>query len=268
MQPLSGWPMTQRAMVRGVMTDIDDTLTADGRIEPAALEALGALRAQGFALIAITGRPAGWSAPFAAAWPLDALVAENGAVAFVRTPGASHPEKIYQQDADTRARNHIRMQAVAAQILQHVPEARLAADSAGRECDIAIDHSEFHTLPTAAIEQVVAIMRAAGMHATVSSIHINGWYGEHDKWQGAHWILRTLRGQELDEQLAQWVYIGDSTNDERMFEHFIHSVGVANIARFAPRMQHLPRYVSTQPRGQGFAELAAQLIEARAAQPR
>jgi len=171
--------------------------------------------------------------------------------------------KIYQQDAAARAANCARMQQVLADIEARVPGARRATDSAGRETDIAIDHSEFTQLPQAAIDACVAIMRAAGMMATVSSIHINGWYGAHNKLEGARWIVRELLGRDLDAELSHWVYVGDSTNDQLMFEHFENSVGVANIARFVPQLTHLPRYVTQGERGAGFAELARAILAAR-----
>src|SRR5690606_12131561 len=136
------------------------------------------------------------------------------------------------------------MQEVLTQIQASVPGAMRATDSAGRECDIAVDHSEFTQLPQAQIDQCVAIMRAAGMNATVSSIHINGWFGAHNKWDGAQWIVRTLFDRDLAAELDRWVYIGDSTNDQLMFERFDNSFGVANIARFVPQLTHLPRYVT------------------------
>ena len=85
MQPLSHWPTETRASIQGILTDIDDTLTTDGAIAPDALQALGALKASGLHVIPITGRPVGWSEPFAATWPVDAIVAENGAVALQRS---------------------------------------------------------------------------------------------------------------------------------------------------------------------------------------
>ena len=103
-------------------------------------------------------------------------------------------------------------------------------------------------------------MRAEGLQATVSSIHINGWIGNHDKLSGARWILREVYGRDLDAELDQWVYIGDSTNDQRMFEHFTHSVGVANLRRFADQLVHWPRYITRSERGAGFAELAGALL--------
>jgi HAD superfamily hydrolase (TIGR01484 family) len=263
MKPLHAWPLAGRQSLVGVLTDIDDTLTTEGAITADALQALTALRAAGLSVMAVTGRPVGWSEPFARAWPVQAIVAENGAVALVREADG-RLRKLYQQDAATRDRNFQRLQDVAHQIVQTVPGAQLAQDSAGRETDIAIDHSEFTQLPQACIEQVVAMMRAQGLHATVSSIHINGWIGDHDKLSGARWIVRELLGRDLDAEIARWVYVGDSTNDERMFAHFPNAVGVANIRRFTPVLRHLPTYVSDGERGAGFAQVARAVLDARA----
>ena len=276
MSPLAQWPGSEQAGLIGILTDIDDTLTSDGAITPDALQALAALKAAGLHVIPITGRPVGWSEPFAASWPVDAIVAENGAVALlpaVKNNGqidlnslSSKREqlsKIYQQDAATRAANYANMQQVLAQIEREVPGARRATDSPGRETDIAIDHSEFTHLPQEAIDHAVRIMRNAGMNATVSSIHINGWFGAHNKLEGARWIVRELFGRNLDAEINRWVYVGDSTNDQVMFEHFPHSVGVANIARFVPQLTHRPRFVTQGERGAGFAEVARAVLATR-----
>ncbi len=257
MHPLSDWPAEQRHRITGVLTDIDDTLTTEGAITPDALQALHDLRAAGLDVIPITGRPVGWSVPFAQTWPVNAIVAENGAVALV--DGGTR--KIYQQDAATRAANHARLQQVAQRVLREVPGSTLAQDSAGRETDIAIDHSEFTHLPAEKIEQVVQLMRSEGLQATVSSIHINGWIGAHDKLAGARWIVRELLGRDLDAELGHWVYVGDSTNDQLMFQHFPHSVGVANIRRFEAQLSHKPRYITRLERGSGFAEVAQALLQ-------
>jgi len=260
MRPLHDW---QVGPLLGVFTDIDDTLTTEGAITPDALQALANLKAAGLHVIPITGRPVGWSEPFAQRWPVDAIVAENGAVALVHADGQALA-KLYQQDATTRSANFTRMQQVLAHIEQHIPGARRAQDSAGRETDIAIDHSEFTQLPQAQIDAVVRWMRDQGMTATVSSIHINGWYGDHDKFAGARWIVRALWGRDLLTELDRWVYVGDSTNDQVMFQHFAHSVGVANIRRFEAQLAHPPRYIAQAERGAGFAEVAAHLLKGRA----
>jgi HAD superfamily hydrolase (TIGR01484 family) len=259
LQALPTWPLEERRRVTGVLTDIDDTLTTEGAITSDARQALDALREAGITVIPVTGRPIGWSTPHARDWPVQAIVAENGSVAWVD----KGRHKIYQQDEATRKTNYERLQAVAARVLREVPGTTLAQDSPGRETDIAIDHSEFTTLPQPLIDQAVRIMREEGLNATVSSIHINGWLGTHDKWSGARWIVRELLGRELQDELEHWVYIGDSSNDQLMFERFQHSVGVANIARFLPVLDHRPRYLSQHERGAGFAELAQLLLAAR-----
>ena len=261
MQALRLWPAAQRRQVLGVFTDIDDTLTTDGAITPDALRALQRLKHAGLPVVAITGRPVGWSVPFASAWPVDAIVAENGAVALVPRAGAL--QRLYLQDAATRARNLARMQVVAERVVREVPGAQLAQDSPGRETDIAVDHSEFTQLPRESIQRVVDIMRSEGMSATVSSIHINGWFGGHDKLVGARWIVQALWNRDLDQELQRWVYVGDSTNDQRMFEVFDNAVGVANIRHFLPELQHLPRFVTDAERGAGFAEVVDALFAAR-----
>ncbi|MES2946756.1 MAG: HAD-IIB family hydrolase [Pseudomonadota bacterium] len=252
MQALKTWPLAQRRAITGVFTDIDDTLTTDGAITPDALAALADLKTAGLKVVAITGRPVGWSEPFAVSWPVDAIVAENGAVALIpeqkmgqtkllrNDSGHTLPSKIYQQNASTRAVNFSRMQDVLELIEQNIPGARRATDSPGRETDIAIDHSEFTHLGASQIAAVVALMRSEGMHATVSSIHINGWFGAHNKLEGARWIVRQLWDRALDNEMDSWVYVGDSTNDQ---------------------LKDKPRYVTQKARGAGFAEVAALIVE-------
>ena len=272
MQQLSHWPLAHRQRITGVFTDIDDTLTTDGIITPDALAALYNLKAAGLAVIAITGRPVGWSEPFVSQWPVDAIVAENGAVLLKNIHKYSLKpnevlgrllQKSYRQSDEVRAANYTRMQQVGQKILRDVPGTMLAQDSAGRETDMAIDHSEFTQLPPEKIAQVVAIMQAEGMTATVSSIHINGWFGEHNKLEGARWAVRELFDRELGIEMDTWAYVGDSTNDQLMFEAFTNSVGVANVRRFEAQLACLPRYITDSERGAGFAEVAQMVTQAQ-----
>ncbi|WP_343642050.1 HAD-IIB family hydrolase [Roseateles sp.] len=262
MKPLIDCPREAWHGVRGVLTDIDDTLTggaAGAVIAPAALEALARLHAAGVPVIAITGRPAGWSESFAMEWPVRGIVAENGGVLLHRVGETLATE--FAQDDATRAANFARLQACADEIAAAVPGATRARDSAGRLTDIAIDHGEFASLDDEAIAAVCDRMRAHGLVATVSSIHVNGWIGDHSKWSAAHWAVKRLTGRDFDPR--EWVYVGDSTNDQLMFERVPLSVGVANIARFLPMLDHPPLYVTAAERGAGFAEVAGALLAAR-----
>lgn len=284
MIPLAQWPLEQRRQIIGVFTDIDDTLTTHQAITPDALQALADLKAAGLVVIPITGRPIGWCEPHALgdtsrglnAWPVDAMVAENGGAAFapdlINQNGlqplcnqGQQLSKIYYADATERAGNTLKMQQVAQRILREIPGTALSQDNAGRETDIAIDHAEHVMLPPDKVAQVVALMLSEGMQATVSSIHINGWYGSHNKWSAACWMVSTLFGRQLADELDRWVYVGDSSNDQLMFQHFPHSVGVANIHNFDGQLQHWPRYETVGERGAGFAEVAKAILQARLA---
>jgi HAD superfamily hydrolase (TIGR01484 family) len=256
-------PLPQLARLRGVLTDIDDTLTRDGAIEPAAVDALRQLHAAGMPVIAITGRPAGWSEPFARSWPVNAIVAENGGVMLRRLGGQLQRE--FAQDDTTRAIHFERLQACARDVLAQVPGTSLARDSAGRLTDIAIDHSEFTQLDAPSIDRVVALMRAHGLHATVSSIHINGWLGDHNKFTAAQWAVPTCLDVPFD--VHEWLYVGDSTNDQLMFERLPLTVGVANLMRFADQVTTWPTYLTARERGHGFADIAMRLLQACGSAP-
>ena len=260
-QPWSRCDPRRLQDVLGVFADIDDTLTTEGQVPMGVAAALAALREAGLPVIAITGRPMGWSVPLAEQLPLRAVVAENGAVALFREQGGLVTE--YAQAAATRSANAERLRAAAARILSEVPGARLARDSVGRVTDIAVDHAEFARLSTDETERVVAVMRAEGMSATVSSIHVNGWFGDHTKLSGAGWIVQRLLGRDLEAERERWVYVGDSTNDQLMFGHFALSVGVANLLDFAERLTQWPAFVTQHERGRGFIEVAEALVAAR-----
>lgn len=274
MLPLSSWPTDERSQINGVFTDIDDTLTTHGAITPDALQALAQLKAAGLCVIAITGRPVGWCERLAATWPVDAIVAENGAVALVRDrsfennglqPPSNIPiplSKLYQLDTLTRATNQARMQQIGTRIMFQVPGVLTTRDSEGRETDLAFDYNEYARLPPAMVQRVVDLLQAYGMHTTVSSIHIHGCFGNFNKWQGANWIVRELLQRDLALELDRWAFVGDSGNDQAMFEHFKHSVGVANIRRFEAQLTHLPRYITDGERGAGFAEVATAIVSA------
>lgn len=278
MLPLAHWPAEQRRRISGVFTDIDDTLTTEGAITPEALQALADLKAAGLAVLPITGRHIGWCVPLmdggsTVPWPADAMVAENGALALVPTSGTVnqndlHPpghhrrplSRLYQQDAATRAAHQARMEQVAAKVLAEVPGALRARDAGGRETDLAFDYNEHTQLPPEAVQQILSILQGAGMYTTVSSIHIHGCFDDFNKWRGARWIVRELYGRDLTQELDRWVFVGDSGNDQPMFQHFTHSVGVANIRRFEAQLQHKPRYITQGERGAGFAELVRALL--------
>jgi len=241
--------------VRALLFDIDETLTTEGKLTAQAYAALEKLHAAGRRVVAVTGRPAGWCDHIARMWPVDAVVGENGAFYFFYADGKLH--KRFADDAATRAAKRGRLDAIARSILAAVPGCALASDQAYRETDLAIDYCEdVPPLPLEAAERIAAMMRHAGLSARVSSIHVNGWFGDYDKLAMTRALFRERFAVE-DRAIA---YVGDSPNDVPMFEFFENSIGVANVRRFA--LTAGPKYVTEGSAGAGFAELVAHLLAA------
>jgi HAD superfamily hydrolase (TIGR01484 family) len=242
--------------VRFILLDLDDTLTSAGKLTAAAYAALESLHRAGRKVIPVTGRPAGWCDHIARMWPVDAIVGENGAFYFWFAQGKLG--KRFLDDPPTRARQRSRLLEIARSILAQVPGAAIASDQPYRETDLAIDYCEdVAPLPLATAERIAELMRAAGLTAKVSSIHVNGWFGRYDKLATTRRLFAELFGLDLDAANSRVVYAGDSPNDASMFGFFDQSVGVANVRRF-PGLA--PKYVTEAEAGAGFAELAAHLL--------
>jgi HAD superfamily hydrolase (TIGR01484 family) len=265
MRPLEELDRSALARVRGVFADIDDTLTTEGRLTAQAYAALAALHEAGYLVVPITGRPAGWCDHIARMWPVAAVVGENGAFYFAHDRAARRLVKRFRDDDAARERHRSRIAAVRDRILAEVPGTALASDQLYREADLAIDYCEdVPRLDDGAVDRIVALMRAAGMTAKVSSIHVNGWFGDYDKLGMTRTFMQERAGVDLDRDRDRYVFVGDSPNDAPMFAYFPLSIGVANVRRFAARLEHAPAFVTAGESGAGFAELAARLLAARA----
>ena len=264
MRPLAEFPHEARAGVRAVLTDIDDTLTEGGRLPAASLESLERLSAAGIVVVPVTGRPAGWCDHIARMWPVDAVVGENGALYLAYDRERRVMRSAYAKDDAARDTDRERLAALRARILAEVPGAGIASDQPYRVADLAIDFCEdVEALPRAAVSRIVELFEEAGATAKVSSIHVNGWFGEYDKLSMARRCLDELFRIDVDRDNATIVYAGDSPNDEPMFAHFENAVGVANVCDFT--LEASPAWVTAGRSARGFAELAAALLAARGA---
>ena len=264
MRPLAEFPLAQRSRIRGVLFDIDDTLTTSGRLTAAAYAAVENLHRAGLLAIPITGRPAGWCDHIARMWPVDAVVGENGAFYFRYDPAARNMVRRYALSGEQRAASRARLAAVRDQLLQEVPGCAVAADQHYREADLAIDYCEdVPRLPPDAVAKIVALMQQAGLTAKVSSIHVNGWLGGYDKLSMSRTALLECFGIDLDARRDEFAFAGDSPNDAPMFAFFPHAVGVANIREFRGQLSTEPAYVTQAGSGAGFCELVDFLLAAR-----
>lgn len=264
MQLLTSLPKETISNLRGVLFDIDDTLTTDGRLTAEAYTALEALQRAGLITVPITGRPAGWCDHFARMWPVDAVVGENGALYFRYLRESHRMVTRFHHDDASRRSNQQRLNTLREKILTQVPGCAVASDQAYREADLAIDFCE-DVAPLSAdqIAQIVSLFEEAGATAKVSSIHVNGWFGDYDKLSMTKRLFIEQFATDLETTQDAFVFIGDSPNDAPMFEYFDHAVGVANVMAFKEQLAAAPAYVTQNRSGSGFAELVSILLSDR-----
>ena len=242
-----------------LFTDIDDTLTNHGRLGPQAYSMLWKLAEAGIQIVPITGRPAGWCEMIARFWPVHSIIGENGAFYF------SYQNKKMQRhfviDEKIRKENTKRLEQIKKEVLATVPGAAVSSDQFTRLFDLAIDFCEdVPPLPQSDIDEIVKIFRRHGAQAKVSSIHVNGWFGNYDKKTMCETFYQNVFAKKLKDELDNCIFIGDSPNDEPMFEFFKHSFAVKNIEAFLPSLEHQPKYLIPEDGGDGFAKLGDHLL--------
>ena len=264
LQPLERISVGARRRIEVVLCDIDDTLTTDGRLLTASYSSLEQLKQAGLLVLPITGRPAGWCDHMARMWPIDGVVGENGAFYFRYDHGAKRMVRVYWLSAAQRAADRQRLNELKARILREVPNSAVASDQRYREADLAIDYCEdVAPLSAEQVAHIVALFEGAGAQAKVSSIHVNGWFGNYDKLSMTKRVLEEQFDLGVEVIRERALFVGDSPNDAPMFSYFPNSVGVANVRAFAGQMAAEPAYVTEAAGALGFAELAGALLEAR-----
>ena len=238
MKPLSALSDAAARKVVCVLTDIDDTLTTEGRLPAAAYAALEHLHAAGLKVVPITGRPAGWCDMVARFWPVDGVVGENGAFYFRYDPATRKMIRRFVASDAERTVNRARLTALGKRILAEVPGSAISADQLYREADLAIDFCEdVPKLSDAAVTRIVKLFEAEG----------------------------AVLGLDLDTAREKFIFCGDSPNDAPMFGYFPLACGVANVRDFACRLPAEPAFVSDARGGAGFVEIANRLLAARRA---
>ncbi|MBW1997392.1 MAG: HAD-IIB family hydrolase [Deltaproteobacteria bacterium] len=261
MKPFEQFPDHLKSNVRFVLTDIDDTLTINGRLTSIIFSAMERLKHAGLHILPITGRSAGWCDHIARMWPVDGVVGENGAFYFRYDCSKKKMYRRYMRSEKQRKKDRIELKKLARMILQKVPGCQIASDQSYRETDLAIDYCEdVPPLPAERVEQIVHCFKDAGAHARISSIHVNGWFGDHDKLTTTIVLFREVFKADLDRVKEQVIFIGDSPNDGPMFAYFPRSVGVANLLRFQEKIDKEPPWITRQSSGKGFAEMVDILL--------
>lgn len=251
-----------------VLTDIDDTITTEGQLGARAYDALWKLHDAGLKVIPITGRPAGWCEMIARFWPVDGVVGENGGFYFRYALEKARAQKKMQRwffsDDKTVKLNQQKLAAIEKEVLKEVPGCAISSDQFCRLMDLAVDFCEDVTpLDKIQVQTIVEIFQKHGAQAKVSSIHVNGWFGDYNKLSTTFQFFKNEFQMSEQEVLQKAIFVGDSPNDEPMFEKFPNSFGVANIKNFTNQMKYLPAFISPSKGGEGFSEIVERIIQSQ-----
>ena len=250
--------------VSRLLVDIDDTLSTHGKLTAGAFSALWRLYEAGIDVAVVTGRPAGWCDHIARFWPVKAVIGENGAFYFFHDGKKLCQRFVYA--AKDRQLFRDKLNIVRDEILRQVPGSALASDQPYRESDVAIDFCEdVPRLDWREILRIKSIFEKAGAHAKISSIHVNGWFGEFDKLSTARLWASERLNSDLEKEADTYVYCGDSPNDEPMFRFFPLSFGVANVRPFLSRMAYPPAFICQEECGAGFSQVVEKILAVRCA---
>ncbi|HPQ69762.1 MAG TPA: HAD family hydrolase [bacterium] len=250
--PADAIPEQRLEQVRLLASDIDDTLTENGKLTPEVLDGLQRLRTAGVKVWLVTGRCAAWGQALSAYLNVDGVIAENGGVLFT----GEQPRLL--ADAAELGENRSRLREFYAKVRERVPAAEATDDNIGRLTDWTIDR---HPLSNEQLALIHDLGREAGLRVIASSIHVHFFAGAHTKATA----LEAVCAQEGIVDRQQVVTLGDSPNDEPMFaaERFPFSVGVANIAPALERMTHRPLFILDRPEAAGAIALMRKILLAK-----
>lgn len=244
-----------REKVRAVFSDIDDTLTENSLLSSATLKALEDLKAKGLWTVLVSGRPAGWADCIARIFPIDAIIFENGAGVMIKNGEKIETVKLAAESGKKILEN------VFQDLKKEIPHLKLATDQPYRLTDYAIDFNEEPPkLNSKELERVLSRLASEKeITAKLSSIHVNYWHGTHTKVTACQYLLERV-GKARGINSSEVVYVGDSPNDEPLFDYFALSVGVANVNQFLSKMKNHPKYICKKNSGLGFQELVSFLL--------
>lgn len=238
--------------IKYIISDVDDTITKNGKLLPHALDALYKLKASGRTIVLLTGGSAGWSDTYIRQWPVDAVIAESGAVFLGYSKGGEitsiiNPE--IQQDKALKLRR---------KLMEYTSAYPFSSDQFARVFDVAYDKKKMSNAEKTALKNILTLF---GASFSESSIHINAWFGDYNKKSSLRYFMTNVLSISEEEYLEKGMYIGDSLNDEPLFGYFPLSVGMHSVEDMKSSFKELPTYISQYGGGDGFFEVAAFLCE-------
>lgn len=238
---------------RLIATDMDGTLTQQGKFTASLLQAFEDLSAAGIPVLIVTGRSAGWVSGLATYLPIAGAIAENG--------GLFYPEHSAEPRLLTALPDLVQHRQQLANAYQNLkskfPQIQESTDNQFRLTDWTFDNRD---LTVSQLESLATLCSSLGWGFTYSSVQCHIKPASQDKAVG---LIQVLQKYFPQYKLEEVLTVGDSPNDASLFnpELFPLSVGVANVLDYADELIYKPAYVTTASEGKGFCELVRYLYK-------
>lgn len=257
MKPLADAAPADFEHVALVLTDMDDTLTFDGRLAADTYTALERLEQAGVRVVPITAAPAGWCDQMVRMWPLSAVIGENGGFCFTRR--GHGVERAFWLPPPALADATARLADIGRAVIAAHPAAQLSDDQPFRLTSLAIARPADGALA----RSVAQHLKSAGADTTLNSIWVLAWFGGYDKIRAARKFLPAATGLDVDLDRDRIVFVGDSANDAPLFAHFPKAAGVSTVTAHLADIPQPPTWLTRGAGGAGFVEVADAILSAR-----
>lgn len=238
-----------------IATDMDGTLTRYGKFTSSLFQALEALATAKISVLLVTGRSAGWVQGLQSYLPVTGAIAENGGIFFL---GNSEEPQLLTP-IDDLVTHRQQLAKTFDYLKSHFPQIKESTDNAFRLTDWTFD---VQGLTTAELQQLQELCTNKGWGFTYSTVQCHIKPEKQTKATSLLQVLNSYFPQVTTENL---ITVGDSPNDETLFDRSIFpvSVGVANILDYKDKLKFLPTYVTSLAEGEGFRELAELVLQMR-----
>lgn len=252
--PFIGFSEEERLNIRYVISDVDDTITKDGKLYPLVLDAMYRLKMSGRTIILVTGGSTGWADGYIRQWPVDAVIAESGAVMLChdRTGGISSiiNPSIKKDEVMEKRRK----------LIEYTAPYPFSSDQCVRIFDIAYDKAMMTDSEIQALRNILTLF---GASMAESSIHINSWFGSYDKKSALKFFMEKCLGVSEADFLSHSIYLGDSFNDQPLFDYIPTSIGMHTVEDKRSGFHSLPEYITMGTSGDGWVEVVNAIVDGR-----
>jgi len=238
-----------------IATDMDGTLTQQGKFTANLLEAFEDLHSANIPVMIVTGRSAGWVSGLVSYLPVLGGIAENGGIFYL----AGEPEPVVLSSIPDLGAHRQQLAEVYQHLQSEFPQLREASDNRFRLTDWTFDN---HQLTITQLKRLDTLCNFLGWDFTYSSVHCHIKPVSQNKGTSLIKVLNHYFSHYPPEQV---VTVGDSPNDTSLFNPalFPLSVGVANILDYANELIYQPAYITQATEGEGFCELVRGIVQSK-----